>query len=138
VQRGEARDRHGPHSPQAHTPWTTTASPGAKPVTPAPTRATVPATSCPSVNGGSKRITPGSADITCRSEWQIPVAVTRTSSSPAAGTGTGTRVTRGGTCQALSRNAGIVSAMPFSITELSSGNSRAFPGDLALADHAHR
>src|SRR3954451_23903694 len=73
------------HAPQPHGPYTSTASSSAKPVVPAPSAATVPAVSWPSVNGRRHGRVPSGHSITCRSEWQSPAPATRTTTSPGPG-----------------------------------------------------
>ncbi len=78
------------HLPQAlYIHGTPTASPTFTPVTPSPSAATWPATSCPGMSG---RVGSGcqSPSMACRSEWQTPQAVTLISTSPRPGVGIGT------------------------------------------------
>jgi hypothetical protein len=70
-----------------------TASPGANPVTPGPTRSTWPASSAPGVNGKPK--SPVRPPTVPRSQGPSPAASTCTSSSPGPGrSGAGTSTTR--------------------------------------------
>src|SRR5215813_14272453 len=80
------------HSPQVQcNHGTPTRSPTSNPVTPSPTEAMAPATSCPSVNGSfviglSKSHSPIAR---CKSEWQTPQAATLINTSPGPGSGVG-------------------------------------------------
>src|SRR5688572_29791192 len=69
-------------------------SPGASPTTPAPSASTTPAPSSPSTMGtGTPCQLPSAA---CRQLWQTPLAVMRTSTSPARGASSSTSSTRSG------------------------------------------
>ena len=57
-------------------------SPGATFVTPAPTASTTPAPSWPKMAGSGQGNEPS---MVCRSEWQTPLAASRTATSPARG-----------------------------------------------------
>ena len=66
------------HSPQRGRKVSTTRSPSATSCTAAPTRSTMPAASCPSSIGVGRGRLPSTTE---RSEWQMPAASMRTSSS---------------------------------------------------------
>ncbi len=77
--------RHCRHRPQGAVQLRATAVPGARPVagsTSGPIASTTPAPSWPMTNGPGRGHSPSR---TCRSEWQTPLAVIRTRTSPAAG-----------------------------------------------------
>src|SRR5262245_52588615 len=89
VSRPSEQNSHSPHVQCNH--GTPTRSPTPNPVTPSPTEAIVPVTSCPSVKGslviGLSRS--HSPIARCRSEWQTPQAATLINTSPAPGSGVG-------------------------------------------------
>src|SRR5579859_7635416 len=93
------------HSPHARYDITTTGSPGSKPVTPTPIRSTTPASSWPMMApAGSLALAEVAA---CKSDPQMPQALTRTISSPDSATGSGNSTTSSGAPIALNTHAFI-------------------------------
>src|SRR5271167_1676635 len=86
-----------------------TESPSLSLTTPGPTAATMPAPSCPGMNGGVG-LTGQSPSAACRSVWQTPVATILTSTSPVPGLGIGVSSITKGLPKALTIAAFIVVA----------------------------
>ena len=80
------------HVPHPHTNGTVTRSPGRHRVTPAPTSATTPASSCPGMCGSATGSWPRHA---CQSDRHTPVARTASTTPPSGQPGAGTSVTVG-------------------------------------------
>ena len=102
--------RHCGQVPQKPDRHATTWSPGRTEVTSAPTASTIPAPSCPNTNGRSsgKRPLPST---TCRSLWQTPVAIVRTSTSRPHGLSMSTVSTVSGSCT-LRNTAALICMWP--------------------------
>ena len=101
---------HCAHRPQALTNGTVTRSPTRQRRTPAPTAATVPASSCPGTCG---RTTSGSCPCqACQSLRQIPLAPTRTTTPSGAGSGDGTSRTDSGPAKDSKSSARTTVSLP--------------------------
>src|SRR5664280_2209753 len=85
--------RHQVQRPHPLTNGTVTRSPTANPTTSGPTASTVPANSWPGIIGSGTGSWPRHA---CQSEWQMPVASTRTTAPSAGQAGSGTSTSSSG------------------------------------------
>ena len=83
--------------------------PPATRVTPAPTASTTPAPSCPSTAGQRVSAVPS---IALKSEWQTPLACSRTSTSPGPGGASSSSCTSSGAARARSRTAARILITP--------------------------